>query len=99
MEAQPNSIVVDRDALIQALIALERQSEIHTILLSAYGDWLKTLSQRIESILLDSEAIRARHALHALLLPTSELNQLFTDEQLAVWQIDAQAMLAHCGKD
>jgi len=48
---------------------------------------------------LDSEAIRTRHALHAILLPVSELNQLFTDEQLVVWQTEAQAMLTHCGKD
>lgn len=93
MKAQPELIVVERDALIQALVALERQSEIHTILLSAYVDWLKTLTQRIESVFLDSETVRARHALHDLLLPANELNPIFTDEQLEAWRSEAQTIL------
>lgn len=96
MKAQPNPILVDREALIQAMVALERQTEIQTILFSTYVDWLKTLSQRLEAVLMDSEALAAKHALHALLLPGGELDRIFTDEQLAAWQTEAQARLSCC---
>jgi|SRR6478609_3405726 len=84
---------VEKEALIKALVELERQEEIQTVIVLDTIQKLETLLQHLKETIHGERTLCAKHKLHQLFLPHSEWISILTDERIEAWQQEAKQFL------
>ena len=83
------TIPVDKEALIAAILELERQNEIETQLMKGYLKHLKLLVSHLEAIVNAERSSHAKTILYRHFLPDSDWIEILTDERIQAWQAEA----------
>lgn|GEM_PF-2549802 len=86
------SVLVDKQALIDAILELERQNEIEATLMLGYIKHLKALAAHLESVMQAERSTHAKNLLYRHFLPDEDWVQLFTNERIQTWQDEANTM-------
>jgi len=73
------TLLVEKQTLIAAMLELERQEEIQTCLALAHIHHIEASLQRLKETLQGERSLCAKHKLHQLFLPQSDWIKLFTD--------------------
>lgn len=90
MTLENNVFVVNREALIQAALDLEKQETLHSLMLLHCVDQLEDLRRTLNIVIEDSETIRAGGAFLNLFMNNEEWGRIISDEQLAQWETEFQ---------
>jgi hypothetical protein len=82
-------IPVDKEALIAAVLELERQNEIETRLMKGYLNHLKRLVSHLEAVVNAERSSHAKTLLYRHFLPDKDWIEILTDELIQAWQAEA----------
>lgn len=91
MTLENTVLVVNREALIQAALDMEKQETLLSLMLLHCVDQLEDLRRTLNRVIEDSETIRARGAFLNLFMSNEEWGRIISDEQLARWQAEFNA--------
>ena len=97
MDKENSNFTVNKQALIEALLALERQETLKTFLLvqaiDQCIDQLKIMQQKLDVILMQSDSQKARSALINLFMTDWEWSKTLEESQWADWKIEFETKL------
>ena len=97
MTTQDATFTVNKQALIEALLELERQETLKTFLfvqaVDQCIDQLKMIQQKMDVILMQSDSQKARSALIHLFMTDREWSKLLEESQWADWKIEFETKL------
>jgi hypothetical protein len=79
---------VNKQIFIDAALELERQETFQCLTLMECARQLEGIAQKIEGLLSDSQAIRARGDLLNLFLPDKEWNDIINNDRVAEWEAE-----------
>ena len=85
-------IGVDKQALIDDVLELERQEEIQAFLMLGYLQQLKALVQHLEILVKAEKTSHARTLLYRHFLPDEDWMRILTDERIQAWQDEANSL-------
>jgi hypothetical protein len=93
MTAEPNVLIVNKQALIEAALEMEKQEALMSFMMLYCIDQLSDLQRKLEFILNNNQASQARGAFLELFMSTEDWGTLLSDERFAQWEAEWQA---HC---
>src|SRR5262249_8771653 len=83
-----NSLIENRQALIDAAVELEKQEFIRDLALCHCMDQLEAIRKQLDSLTEDSKVHPAKCALFDCILSAEEQTRIFPDEQLDEWETE-----------
>lgn len=86
------TLIVEKQKLIDAILELERQEEIQSFLMLKSIQRMEVALQELKGLLHAERTLCAKHKLHQLFLPNSEWIQILTDDRIHAWQAEAQSL-------
>jgi hypothetical protein len=93
MTAEPNVFIVNKQALIEAALEMEKQEALMSFMMLYCIDQLNDLQRKLEFILNNNQAIRARGTFLELFMSTQAWSGFLSDERFAQWEAEFQASL------
>lgn len=91
MIPENESLLINKQALIQAILEHERQEAYRTFMLWEYLENLESLIKKFLDFISDNPEAGARHNLLELLQPGQEWSEIITDELVERWEKEFKA--------
>lgn len=90
MKPESEVITINKRALIQAALEMEREETLKTALLSHCLDQLEDAHRKVNLVLQDHQTTIARDAFMNVLMSNEEWEKVLTDQQIVDWHDEAQ---------
>lgn len=91
MHSNDETIIINKQVLIQAVLELERQEAYRTFLIWEYLEDLELLVKKLHGFVSDTPGVIERNNLLELLEPGQEWDTILTDELLYQWEAEFKA--------
>lgn len=88
MDGKSEKITVEKQALIQAVLELERQEEIKASILLECVSQLKAATARVEQTLMEDRSAQAKTVLLNLFGSDSDWRLILTEDQIEAWKAE-----------
>lgn len=93
MTSDNDVLIINKQALIQAALELEKQETIQSFLLFHCLDQLEDIHRKLNLILQDTRTTIAKNAFRSLLMKDTDWEKILIDQQMADWEAEAQQQI------
>lgn len=93
MTHENNVLIVNKQELLRAAIAMERESFFLSFLLLQCVAQLEDINRKLHTVMVKCETNPARDAFFELFMPASEWGKVFNEDVIEQWQAEFQEEL------
>ena len=88
MNEKTENITLEKQSLVQAVLELERQTELKNLILLECLSQMRGILERVETTLMEDRTDEAKTALFNLFVSDTGWKLILTDEQIAAWKAE-----------